>query len=484
MTAGSSLLRSLGWPKKRQRSGSASSSSSSESGIRLIAGRRKKLWGGRSREPSPTAELNFTWVVEDFHNQVVDCGKEGLHSTALPLSLPLPINTNTSKEEELTKLDHLENKKKSSTIEEEELELTNMGSKTKKPMETSWSLSLSPWRDSEGNCQTSPVVIGLNLRSVSEINFDEDFKVVVYSRLGLWDETKGRWRMEGEEQALLNLKPGRPLQTISYRSLPVNPNNLGSEGEARVRVRLRMEWSRSSTSTTTHQHLHHLKVNKEAPDLLLKAGDKEFPAHSSILSKHSPYIARLAPGSADPTGNRHILLLNAPALGLAVLLASVYQIPQRSTETPWPELLAATSLLEMVDLKQECEQALAARLSLDSVASTLLLADKHNCSSLKEKCEQFLVDHLRADCVASSLLLADTHKCKHLKEAALHFCCTKTDFIMKDKAWSKMEAERPALWEEAIATVEPPACPAHAQCLVGTRTRYEVECEEEATGRG
>ena len=28
-------------------------------------------------------------------------------------------------------------------------------------------------------------------------------------------------------QALLNLKPGRPLQTISYRSLPVNPNNLG-----------------------------------------------------------------------------------------------------------------------------------------------------------------------------------------------------------------------------------------------------------------
>ena len=193
--AGSSLLRSLGWPKKRQRSGSArwgalcwivvvicrcdlwlwgarlwlcffdpcdydcasgdcdvlyrmvlfycsshnmckwwkesilfdcvnkkcsSSSSSCESGIRLIGGRRKKLWGewkeylhfllnvfigykyiigskdficwqfflclgisfylfkvlhlfcegGSNREASPTAELNFTWVVEDFRNQV------------------------------------------------------------------------------------------------------------------------------------------------------------------------------------------------------------------------------------------------------------------------------------------------------------------------------------------------------------------------------------------------------------------------------
>ena len=152
------------------------------------------------------------------HHQVVDCGKEGLHSTALPLSLPLPINTNTSKEEELTKLDHLDNKKKSSTIEEEELELTRMVSKTKAPMETSWSLSLSPWRvkflvftfnlgkllsiwiigfviasswqDSEGNCQTSPVVIGLNLRSVSEINFDEDFKVIItsiFKKLILWN---------------------------------------------------------------------------------------------------------------------------------------------------------------------------------------------------------------------------------------------------------------------------------------------------------
>ena len=97
-----------------------SSSSSCESGIRLIGGRRKKLWGewkeymhfllkvfigykyifgskeiicwqfflcwrfsfyllkilylfcegGSNREASPTAELNFTWVVEDFRNQV------------------------------------------------------------------------------------------------------------------------------------------------------------------------------------------------------------------------------------------------------------------------------------------------------------------------------------------------------------------------------------------------------------------------------
>ena len=68
-----------------------------------------------------------------LHLQVVDCGKEGLHSTALPVSLPLPTNSiSTKEEEEFTK---------KSSLSKEKLELTNKG-----PMETSWSLSLSPWR--------------------------------------------------------------------------------------------------------------------------------------------------------------------------------------------------------------------------------------------------------------------------------------------------------------------------------------------------
>ena len=41
-------------------------------------------------------------------------------------------------------------------------------------------------------------------------------------------------------QAMLNLKPGRPLKTISYRSLPVNSNNLGKV--MRVRRKLVENW--------------------------------------------------------------------------------------------------------------------------------------------------------------------------------------------------------------------------------------------------
>ena len=76
-----------------------------------------------------------------LHVQVIDCGKEGLHSAALPVSLPLPTNSiSTKEEEEFAKYD------KKSSLSKEKLELTNMASKNQGPMETSWSLSLSPWR--------------------------------------------------------------------------------------------------------------------------------------------------------------------------------------------------------------------------------------------------------------------------------------------------------------------------------------------------
>ena len=76
---------------------------------------------------------------------MVGCGKEGLHSTVLPLSLPLlPSNKadKTKEEEKLAKLDPSDSKKKFSLSKEMELaDIVSRG-----PIETSWSLSLSPWR--------------------------------------------------------------------------------------------------------------------------------------------------------------------------------------------------------------------------------------------------------------------------------------------------------------------------------------------------
>ena len=87
----------------------------------------------------------FFFMLRFFPHQVVGCGKEGLHSTVLPLSLPLlPSNKadKTKEEEKLAKFDPSDSKKKISLSKE--VELANIVSRG--PIETSWSLSLSPWR--------------------------------------------------------------------------------------------------------------------------------------------------------------------------------------------------------------------------------------------------------------------------------------------------------------------------------------------------
>ena len=79
---------------------------------------------------------------------MVDCGKEGLHSTALPLTLSQPIINNNSSVS-INSNGKKENSDKANFLErnmEKEVDKDKDKDKDKGDMKTSWSLSLSPWR--------------------------------------------------------------------------------------------------------------------------------------------------------------------------------------------------------------------------------------------------------------------------------------------------------------------------------------------------
>ncbi|GJN07597.1 hypothetical protein PR202_ga25500 [Eleusine coracana subsp. coracana] len=58
-------------------------------------------------------------------------------------------------------------------------------------------------------------------------------------------------------------------------------------------------------------------------------------------------------------------------------------------------------------LKLICEGKLADRVTVDTVATTLALAEQHNCSQLKDKCVDFITGHLDA--------VLETEGYKHLE---------------------------------------------------------------------
>ena len=75
---------------------------------------------------------------------MVDCGKEGLHSTALPLTLSQPINNNNNNSSiSINSNGKKENSDKANFLERN---MEKKAVKDKGDMKTSWSLSLSPWR--------------------------------------------------------------------------------------------------------------------------------------------------------------------------------------------------------------------------------------------------------------------------------------------------------------------------------------------------
>jgi speckle-type POZ protein len=65
-------------------------------------------------------------------------------------------------------------------------------------------------------------------------------------------------------------------------------------------------------------------------------------------------------------------------------------------------LLVASDRYAMEMMKRMCEQKLCTSFNAESVATTLALADQHNCSELKDACIEFMISSNRVDDVLAS----------------------------------------------------------------------------------
>jgi speckle-type POZ protein len=65
-------------------------------------------------------------------------------------------------------------------------------------------------------------------------------------------------------------------------------------------------------------------------------------------------------------------------------------------------LLVAADRYAMERLKTECELILCKSLDVETVATTLALADQHHCSALRDACVKFMMSSNRMDDVLAS----------------------------------------------------------------------------------
>jgi len=146
-------------------------------------------------------------------------------------------------------------------------------------------------------------------------------------------------------------------------------------------------------------HLGLLLDCTDGSDVSFVIDGENFPAHRAVLAARSPvFKAQLLGSMADASMSSITLHDIAPAT-FKVMLRFMYtdacpaddELGDSSDEM-FRHLLAAADRFAMDRLKLLCASKLWDNVSVDTVAATLIYAEKYNCPQLKKKCIGFIAE--------------------------------------------------------------------------------------------
>ncbi|ESW35459.1 hypothetical protein PHAVU_001G236400 [Phaseolus vulgaris] len=169
-------------------------------------------------------------------------------------------------------------------------------------------------------------------------------------------------------------------------------------------------------------------------DIVFKVKSESFKAHKLILAARSPvFRAQFFGLVGDPSLEEVVVEDIEPFIFKAMLLfiysdklPDIYEVMDSMNVCSYAvmvqHLLAAADLYNLDRLKLLCESKLCEEINTDNVATTLALAEQHNCPQLKAICLKFIANpanlgavmqseafvHLKESCPAMLLELLET----------------------------------------------------------------------------
>ncbi|GJN04921.1 hypothetical protein PR202_ga22505 [Eleusine coracana subsp. coracana] len=142
-------------------------------------------------------------------------------------------------------------------------------------------------------------------------------------------------------------------------------------------------------------HLGRLLSSGEGADVEFDVAGETFAAHRCILAARSPvFMAELFGAMKEKTAT-YIRVEDVEAGVFKALLHFIYNdslpdIEEDEMVFMAQHLLVAADRYSLDRLKLVCEKELCRCIDTSTVATTLALADQHNCHGLKESCFRFL----------------------------------------------------------------------------------------------
>jgi speckle-type POZ protein len=151
-------------------------------------------------------------------------------------------------------------------------------------------------------------------------------------------------------------------------------------------------------STNLHEHLGELLQRGTGADVNFLVSGESFAAHKLILASRSPVFMAEFFGAMKEKCSQRVEINDMEAAAFGAMLHFIYtdSVPELEGEreavaTMAQHLLAAADRYGLERLKLICEIKLSGGITVNTVATTLALAEQHNYSQLMAKCAEFIV---------------------------------------------------------------------------------------------
>ncbi|CAL4979502.1 unnamed protein product [Urochloa decumbens] len=144
-----------------------------------------------------------------------------------------------------------------------------------------------------------------------------------------------------------------------------------------------------------HQDLGRLLSSQRGGDVVFKVGDEFFPAHRSVLAARSSVFNAEFFGPMNEKTDGHIRIEDMEANVFKVLLDFMYTdslpaMDEGEEIVMAQHLLVAEDRYDLKRLKLICEDKLCNHINIETVATTMALAEQHGSQGLRESCFEFL----------------------------------------------------------------------------------------------
>lgn len=182
-----------------------------------------------------------------------------------------------------------------------------------------------------------------------------------------------------------------------------------------------------------------LLEDKTFSDLTFVVGGKELNAHKNVLALKSPVFLSLFNEEVKNKKESLVEIKDIEYDVMKELLRYVYTRKVENLTEHAKALLAAAEKYGLHGLKNMCEKDLCKNLSLDNVASHLILSELHKASTLKREAINFVIHNLKSfDLPAFGLLVESQPK---LLAEILHTMGKKDSDANVDKSFSDSNVE-------------------------------------------